>query len=98
MLEIVDQEGEQVSLPADSFTPLPVELPPGRYTVRISRPEIETVETCVRGRRIWRAPFAASSRSLRWRSRISSSRQDGGNDSCLYPLGDPRRSCSPSFC
>jgi len=47
VLEVADQDGKRLSLPADSFTPLPLELPPGRYTVEVSRPEIDKVETCV---------------------------------------------------
>ncbi len=43
---VVGEDGEPVDLPSESFTPLPLELAPGRYEVEISRPDLDLVETC----------------------------------------------------
>lgn len=44
---LTDIEGNEVELPEDRFTPLPLKLAPGRYTVEISRADLGLTETCV---------------------------------------------------
>ena len=44
---IADSDGREVELPENRFTPLPLKLAPGQYTVEIHRPDLESVETCV---------------------------------------------------
>ena len=47
VLRLTDEEGAELSLPDNRFTPVPFELEPGRYTVEVSRPEMEEVHSCV---------------------------------------------------
>jgi hypothetical protein len=46
VMRIVDEAGREVELPGNRFTPLPLDLAPGLYTVEISRPELEEVFSC----------------------------------------------------
>ena len=41
---LVDSEGRDVELPADRETPLTVSLPPGRYTISLTHPELQGEE------------------------------------------------------
>jgi len=47
VMRVASADGEAVELPANRYTPLPLELAPGSYTVEISRPDLKWVETCV---------------------------------------------------
>lgn len=40
-------DGKEVTVQGDRFTPFPIELPVGRYTVELSQPGRQEVETCV---------------------------------------------------
>lgn len=46
VVRVVDAKGDEVALPASRYTPLPLDLPPGPYTVELARPGVEGVETC----------------------------------------------------
>ena len=41
---LVDGEGRAIELPADRLTPLALGLPPGRYTVLLTHPELQGEE------------------------------------------------------
>jgi len=43
---VINAEGHEVELPENRYTPLALELSPGPYTVEISRPDVDGVETC----------------------------------------------------
>lgn len=43
---VIDAEGREIELPEIRYTPLPLELSPGPYTVEISRPDLDGVEIC----------------------------------------------------
>jgi serine/threonine protein kinase len=43
---VTDGQGEEVELPASRYTPLSLQLPPGPYTVELSRPKTSGIETC----------------------------------------------------
>lgn len=46
VVEVVDGRGDSRPLPADASTPLPLELPPGSYEVRLRHPERSEELTC----------------------------------------------------
>jgi len=46
IIRVLDAEGNEVELPENRYTPLPLELSPGPYRVDISRPDLEMEETC----------------------------------------------------
>lgn len=43
---VLDGKGRELDLPAERHTPLPMELPPGRYEVQLRSPDGEATETC----------------------------------------------------
>ena len=47
VVRIVDKDTVELNLPDNRFTPVHFELEPGRYTVEVSRPELEEVHSCV---------------------------------------------------
>ena len=46
VIRIVDDGGTELGLPENPFTPVPFELEPGRYTIEVSRPELDEVHAC----------------------------------------------------
>jgi len=44
---VLDPSGVEVALPDDRYTPLRLELPAGRYSVRLIRPESPMAQNCV---------------------------------------------------
>ena len=46
VVRVTDQEGQELELPDDRFTPLSLLLEPGRYRIEMTRPELEEVHTC----------------------------------------------------
>lgn len=46
VVRIVDDGGTELGLPENRFTPVPFELEPGRYTIEVSRPELDEVHAC----------------------------------------------------
>ena len=43
---LLDSKGQELSLPTESYTPLPIELPPGRYEIELRYADLEETETC----------------------------------------------------
>ncbi len=43
---LVNDKGDEVALPDDSFTPLPLELPPGRYLATLQHPRSRSDQQC----------------------------------------------------
>jgi len=44
---VVSAKGTEVELPLNPYTPFPLELEPGEYTVETYRPDLDLVDTCV---------------------------------------------------
>lgn len=43
---VLDAEGQELNLPAERYTPLPIELAPGRYEIELRYGETKETETC----------------------------------------------------
>ncbi len=47
VVRLIDEAGNELSLPDDRYTPVLFALAPGEYIVEVSRPELEEVQACV---------------------------------------------------
>jgi serine/threonine protein kinase len=43
---LVNDKGEEIALPHSPYTPLPLELPPGRYLATLQRPSVHEAQRC----------------------------------------------------